>query len=602
MNRAEQMENASRHVAHSHKGGAMLRPAIQLWWCLSLLACWACTSTETEVASTQVTLRIHNVDETLLSQMDALSVAFALRDGESFRAYPVKRFSLRDLRWPVDIPIAPSAGHEGRQFEVVVHALDGESVLAESRAVSAFRRGKRALLELWLYTCASGVEACLEPNCHGEQCQVCEVDGSCVAVGFTDPATLPEFDPRATPTNKPVPGWPDPAMGDGGMNDGGMNNGQDGSTDVEPDAGKDAGAEGGPDAGPDAATGPDAGVECDTEGALRCVAQASAQREVCRSGAFVPFDACAEGSLCDRFAASPGECAAVVEGCQGQTPGSVVCVGSTRLVCGPDLVSISGEAQLCRSAAYCEQGQGTECAVCIEDEHVCAGSQLRVCNPSGTGFVDKGAACPENAPCNSELRQCTPLICAANQWSCDGDKLRRCNASGTAYLAADERDCGAGLCNASAARCNVCQPNVVRCVTPWGKERMQCSSDGVSEAAISSCAGACNNGNCVACVPNSTRCDPTNPLRYRQVCNSAGAWAAGTDCFASNQTCIENAGSASCGGQCASDSTRCNTATKNPEVCTHMGQWTEMEQCSPPAECIIWEGQAMCDSLPPIDE
>ncbi|MFT3925168.1 MAG: hypothetical protein QM778_21710 [Myxococcales bacterium] len=557
-----------------------------LWLALLALFCLSCTETDSVVAKTQVTLRIYNEDQTLLGEMTSVSITFSLHEAESWRAYPTKEFALEGLKWPVDIPIlASKPDDEQREFEVVVRALKGDTVLTETRAVTHFVPNQRLLLEAWLYRCPGHDEpfVCADAACHGPECQVCGPRGTCTAVGFTDPSTLLSFNPDQIPDTKPVPGWVlDPDSGPVG----GLDSGLDGSTPCAEDSlrcvqGSDTERQichAGSWVATDACTG---GQVCDsgsnpagqcsdmpcsgdcgpcTENAMRCAGEASAEREVCQGGKFVAAQACPANELCDHAAATPGDCSPIVEGCAGQTPGSAVCLGSTRIVCGRDLVSISGTPKSCNAADYCAQGNDADCAVCVNGEHACDGMQLQICNDTHTGFTSVGNPCTAQAPCNKELGMCTSLICKANEWSCNGDTLRHCNALGTDYVTSDTKACGSHLCNANAQRCNVCEPGKIRCLEEGGKGRKQCNADGLGESDYMACANACLQGNCVACAPSGTRCDPSNSLQTRQTCSPGGAWGSNEDCFAKDKTCITSNSSSSCGGSCAAGSHECNSS------------------------------------------
>ncbi len=315
--------------------------------------------------------------------------------------------------------------------------------------------------------------------------------------------------------------------------------------------------------------------EC-APGELQCAGSASPARQQCGpTGAFSVAATCAGETLCDTASVPAGVCRGVVNGCVGKKPGDVVCDGSTRLVCGPDLVTATSKS--CASAAYCQQGNGAECATCITNEHVCAGAQLRVCNATHTGFVDK-QTCASAALCNKELGACTSATCEPNAWSCSGNALRHCNGSGTDYVASDAKTCGAGLCNAGAQRCNVCQPNQIRCLEEGGKGRVQCSADGGSESAITACANACLGGSCVACAPAAKACANAATLN---TCDANGAWTITTNCSTQGtdgKTCIGSA----CTGQCAQGRVRCD-ASGNVQTCDGAGSWGQPVVCAGPS-------------------
>jgi hypothetical protein len=301
---------------------------------------------------------------------------------------------------------------------------------------------------------------------------------------------------------------------------------------------------------------------------LMCAGSASPARKVCGTdGMFTATASCTDGTLCDTASNPAGVCRAIVAGCAGKQPGEASCDGATRIVCGPDLVTKTS-SKACSDAAHCQQGSGSECAVCITGEHACSGAQLRVCNGTRTGFVDK-ELCASAALCNKELGARTMATCQPNAWTCSGNTLRHCNGSGTDYVASDERTCGAGLCNANAQRCNVCEPNKVRCLEEGGKGRVQCAADGSGETAIAACANACLGGSCVACAPGTSTCIDA---KTRNTCDASGAWTIATDCSmqgSDGQTCVGTV----CTGECAKDRVQCDGQT--PEVCSSSGSWVQ---------------------------
>ena len=144
---------------------------------------------------TQVTARISTGTGGLESELTHLRISAALHEPDgSWKRAVSATFDRSELRWPVDIPITPrTAGDASKEFELIVQALSGHAVLAETRAVTSFRRNKRVLLPLGLYTCdgPSPGQTCADPDCQGADCSVCKADG-CVPVGVTDSSELPE--------------------------------------------------------------------------------------------------------------------------------------------------------------------------------------------------------------------------------------------------------------------------------------------------------------------------------------------------------------------------------------------------------------------------
>ncbi|HEX6240187.1 MAG TPA: hypothetical protein VFZ61_04820 [Polyangiales bacterium] len=158
-----------------------------LWLILALFAC----SAETVEAPTQIMLRV-SADPGLRAQLGALRVSVALREGNDFRAPVQKVFAGADLVWPVDIPILPRVSSDAfKEFEIVVDALQGERVLAQTRAVSGFVPRDRRVLTLTLYACPGPEPVCSDPSCSGDSCTVCAPNGQCVPVTRVDPSELP---------------------------------------------------------------------------------------------------------------------------------------------------------------------------------------------------------------------------------------------------------------------------------------------------------------------------------------------------------------------------------------------------------------------------
>jgi hypothetical protein len=166
----------------------------------ALAFAWAACGADLNVidSPTQVTVRITSADGAVEGALTHLRISAALHESDgSWRRAVSATFDRSELRWPVDIPITPrTPGDASKEFEVIVQALSGPTgVLAETRAVTSFRRNKRVLLPLTLYTCdgPTSDEACADPGCQGASCSVCKADG-CVPVGVTDSSELPESD------------------------------------------------------------------------------------------------------------------------------------------------------------------------------------------------------------------------------------------------------------------------------------------------------------------------------------------------------------------------------------------------------------------------
>lgn len=95
---------------------------------------------------------------------------------------------------------------------------------------------------------------------------------------------------------------------------------------------------GGSSSRPDSSIGGTTSVQCESEGATRCLGNAQRGREACGSGIYQRLADCPDGQLCD---SGTGECLPILPECAGHAPGYAYCEGPRELrVCGNDLVSI----------------------------------------------------------------------------------------------------------------------------------------------------------------------------------------------------------------------------------------------------------------------
>jgi hypothetical protein len=214
----------------------MRRPLLYRLVLLALVWLSACKAEE-GLAPTQIMLRVYSGELGLTQQLSQLRVSVALAEGSGFRAAVSKRFERAALRWPVDVPVLPHQPEDAfKQFEVVVEALDGARVLAQTRAIASFVPGEKRLLDLTLYSCpdtGSGV-SCASSACSGMACDVCTAERACAPVIPLRPSDLRPFDGQV-----------------------GGDDARDASPDASPDASLDswldAGEAGAPDSGTDAA-------------------------------------------------------------------------------------------------------------------------------------------------------------------------------------------------------------------------------------------------------------------------------------------------------------------------------------------------------------
>jgi hypothetical protein len=170
---------------------------LQRWVLLGLLLCVACDQPGAVDAPTQIMLRIHNDDAALLSRMTDLRVSLFRREGATWLGRGSHLHSMRQLRWPVEIPILPSTDAAAtKDFEVLIEALAGSQVLAETRVVSGFTPGEWRILDATLFSCPRPVElpACAPAGCHAEECALCTPSGDCTAVERVNPRDQKPFD------------------------------------------------------------------------------------------------------------------------------------------------------------------------------------------------------------------------------------------------------------------------------------------------------------------------------------------------------------------------------------------------------------------------
>jgi cysteine-rich repeat protein len=125
------------------------------------------------------------------------------------------------------------------------------------------------------------------------------------------------------------------ASGDGSDESGGVSGtlaaGNDGES-------GDSGGVGGANDAPDPTEIGVIGTPCDEERELRCEGPASDRVLACEDAAWVVAERCERGERCDSRRPA---CVSIAPGCARLAPGTSFCEGTTRHVCGPDLVTDS---------------------------------------------------------------------------------------------------------------------------------------------------------------------------------------------------------------------------------------------------------------------
>jgi hypothetical protein len=296
---------------------------------------------------------------------------------------------------------------------------------------------------------------------------------------------------------------------------------------------------------------------------IRCDGQATAARSRCTGGTWESEDPCPNGQNCDTASEPPGQCASIVAECVGRAPGAELCVGAERIVCGVDLTT--AERTLCASSQYCAYGSGNECAVCLPEEHECAGTELRICNDDQTGFVAKETCASADAPCNEDARACTALACFTDQKRCSGDSLEQCNADQSGWTQVEL--CGPGLCDPVALQCEFCAAGQTTC---RGDDVASCSADGKSETLT-------------PCPLDAPRCVGTGAC----VCLSAG------DCTPLDECHEAYCAAGGCGDQPKSEGEPCTAG-----VCNGSGACVE---CTPEKDSLCVAPTTLCRNNTCVD-
>ena len=235
----------------------------------------------------------------------------------------------------------------------------------------------------------------------------------------------------------------------------------------------------------DQVTGSCRDAECDEPGALRCGSGGIPVLEVCSADlTWERAEVCASVELCS---VSAQRCLTPACG-EGDT---TRCLGNRHERCSTDqtrweVTATCGEGELCDPTEGCVPGP------CTEGTVRCNGSSLERCV---TGLFQEEQRCATPILCNAESASCMSAVCEAGGFDCRTNTIiQRCRPGGDGLD--DIRTCMAGsTCNrdplpgSGQPECVVCEANAYTCD---GTDLMRCSSSGVSEAKVSSCATSCS--------------------------------------------------------------------------------------------------------------
>ena len=367
--------------------------------------------------------------------------------------------------------------------------------------------------------------------------------------------------------------------------------GTTGDASVDGGAGGSSGSDAAPDVTVDAGE-PGIGAigqPCEPPNALSCAGHAQKLVLYCdpTTNLWQALQSCSGQQLCDtRPGAMQGSCQEPEPLCVGQTPGAVVCDGSTLITCGPDLVTATREdcPNVCEAGACvggCHPGDtrcegatpqtcdskgawtdGAPCpfvcaaggctGLCAPGDKQCDGSVPLTCDPDGQW--QSGAACP--ILCSAGT--CTGA-CVEGALQCNGSVPQTCNAGGQWEDGTPcPSVCTSGVCSGT------CSPGTTQCK---GKEPQTCGANGEWQSGAP-CTYVCSAGACTGtCSPSSKQCAGLAP----QTCSPLGQWESGAPC-----TYVCNGGD--CTGVCVPSSKQCNGNI--PQTCNANGQWDSGAPCS----------------------
>ncbi len=166
------------------------------------------------------------------------------------------------------------------------------------------------------------------------------------------------------------------------------------------------------------------GKPCPRSGVLACAGNAQKSKLICDpEEKWSTNGTCDDDTLCDTaVGVDQGTCKPVVKACSQGEPNGVVCDGTTRLRCGPDLVT----ADVIESCAY----------VCSKDK--CSGAcnpGSKQCNQDTPQSCDESGTWISQAACSVQTEICVaggcavPPSCASHLPTCGPEGDENCCAS-----------------------------------------------------------------------------------------------------------------------------------------------------------------------------
>jgi hypothetical protein len=359
-----------------------------------------------------------------------------------------------------------------------------------------------------------------------------------------------------------------------------------------------AGGDGGGVAGDTAAGDAGAGDAANTADAKACAIGAvrcgGVTREICAAAGWVADPCPASSTVCVNGSCRlclPGEtfCAAPATG----TDTSVQVLKCNATGDSADLVST------CAAGSTCTDGG---CAKCAPGAHRCTGGARELCQPGGQGWV--AAPCPSNkAACfDGQCLVCTPgkKFCAPPEAGETVSMLAvLCDKQGIDFELA--QSCAAPqTCDNGA--CVSCPPNASKCA--GANQRSACTADGQQwiTAACPAASPFCIDGECLLCPPGKSFCGPPQangaPATNVLQCNALGDAGSLAELCAPGLLCVDGA----CGA-CAAGGKSC--LGNSVLVCAEDGAgFAQGEDCGSKnlscaaGACGCAPGETQCSAMP----
>ncbi len=376
--------------------------------------------------------------------------------------------------------------------------------------------------------------------------------------------------------------------------DGGMgvdSSTMDGGHTGKPDSGRRDGTTDGPSqdgrGGPDGRAH-DSGADALTEAGPTCNADAG-----------LALCAADGGSKCTDLSLDPSNCGTCGKSCGGDA--GVLCVNGSCTSCGGPLQPCCSGATCSLTNTVCDPSSNTCQLVCGVLGNPC-------CTTDGGATSDAGGGTCQAAAGDAGALTCQTGTCVA----CGGENEACCpgqSCKGASLVCSPSDQCVA--CGADGEECcagNTCGPNETCAVAPNQPTGRQCECGNVGQACcvdnidgFSGChAGACVDGDCVACGADGQPCCDGDTCNVHETCVTGLGTASGNQCQCGNPPganpgqacCVDNIdGFSGCHtGVCSSTSDQCVNCGGTGEPCCTGGACSTGNVCNSNDTCVACGG------------